>query len=104
MELIHILKLLSHAQLVKETHHVSSYTYPVKFPLAMILSAVHVVSLIYIIQLCIFNTTQSLQANSLHQSCLEKLPHVYNKPLWTTMKASMQIITDGVRVRCNVDG
>ena len=39
-------KLLSNALLVKETRHVSSYTYPVKFPLAMILSAVHVVSLI----------------------------------------------------------
>ena len=43
--IIHI-QLLRNAQLVKETHHVSSYTYPEKFPLAMILSAVHVVSLI----------------------------------------------------------
>ena len=45
-EYIKHIQLLRNAQLVKETHHVSSYTYPAKFPLAMILSAVYVVSLI----------------------------------------------------------
>ena len=54
----------------------------------------------YILMLCMFIHVllYHMQANSLHQSCLEKLPHVYNKSLWQTMKASMLIITDGVRV------
>ena len=38
------------------------------------------------------------QANSLQQWCLEKLPDVYSKKLWATMKTSMDFITDGVRV------
>ena len=51
------IKLLNNAQLVKETHSVSSYTYPKKFPLAMILSAVHVVSSIIQVMLAIYTCT-----------------------------------------------
>ncbi|XP_065896970.1 uncharacterized protein [Dysidea avara] len=71
-------KLLTSGELLKQARWMLSYTYPEKLPLPYMLGAVHV-------------------ATSLHQQCLDRLPHIYSTTMWAGLKKVLSIITSCVK-------
>ena len=76
-----------------------SEIYLEKSPLARILANVYGVSYFISLQIMFRKLLFIIKANTLHWTCLQKLPNMYHSNFWANMQVVLDAIKDGVKVR-----